>query len=124
MKKKLQYFDYHADGFESEQNGAEEKREIVYLPDGDAVVERQRVPEDVVEYNGESGEHDSVREGRKRCQEFQILDVINENQGYQNDRHVLLQFHVNELAESLEEAKRNTNIIHERILSSFRFSCV
>lgn len=84
---------YYADGFESEQNGAEEERKVFDLSNCHAILERQWLSEDIVKYDRESGEHDNIRNCRAWCQEFKILDVINEDQGYQQNRHVYLQLH-------------------------------
>lgn len=82
---------YYADGFESKQNSAEEERKILDLSKFYAILERQRLSEDIIKYDRESGEHDNIRDCRERCQEFKIPDVINEDQKYQQNPHVCFQ---------------------------------
>lgn len=82
---------YYADRFESEQNGAEEERKVLDLSNCHAILERQRLSENIIKYDRESSEHDNIRDCREWCQEFKIPDVINQDQGEQYNRHVYLQ---------------------------------
>lgn len=79
----LRSITYYANGLEGKQDGAKEEWKILDLSNHHAVVKRQRLSEDKVKYNGESSEHDGICDRRERCQELEIPDGINEDQGYQ-----------------------------------------
>lgn len=98
----LQHITHHADRLEGEEDGAEEEREILNISDGRATLERQGLSEDEVKYDCKSGKHEDVGERRERCEEFQVSNVIDEDQRQQDDRHVHLQVQVEPLVQRLK----------------------
>jgi len=51
---------YNADGFKSEQYGAKEEWKIRNIIECHAIVERQRLSKDIVEYDSKPSEHDNI----------------------------------------------------------------
>lgn len=52
---------YNTNGFESEQYGAKEEWKIRNITECHAIVERQRLSKDIVEYDSKPSEHDNIR---------------------------------------------------------------